>query len=269
MTSELSNIEEIEEEVQGLLCEIIAFHKGKKRKIARRIKKTAHTNQDALALKQFGLPLPADYRALYRNHNGIKISNNLPEDQTGIFFEFQWLEQHVLTNINKVIRAEKLTPNVHRRLLVFPSFLLRALYLDFDLQDNDTVPLVVRSGSLATNGYIAFDSVLAMLRSVHAAHQAGVIHYPGRAEPLNDADGGEAAAMGYQPKELWDVIKTFNSRATYWSHLIEGDIDWKEIDVSLPTDGVVRLSADVYEAVVGDRKQYLKDYPGDDTASDD
>ena len=118
-----------------------------------------------------------------------------------------------------------------------------------DLKPSQTegsqTPLLMRSGILARNSFIGFDSTLAMLRSVCAAQESGVIRYNEGFIPAEEPGGlpTQPNEILYDVKELWDVIRPFNPRADYWPKAIDGSIDWDEIEVEpSPTPWKVQMS---------------------------
>ena len=202
-------------------------------------------------LEQFGVPIPEDFRALYYNYNGMNPGISFTRWERSIFLDFEWPTIQFIITGNKVMRIE--SDLVNDRLNVFSATLGRSLQLDPVSEKDGKVPLLMTLGTLSRNNYIAFDSTLDMLRSVCAAQDAGIIHYE---EKLNREQDREQNEIYYDVKELWDVIKPFNKHAGYWTTLIEGKIEWDEIEVELPKDGIIRLDPEVRKLVIGDPQDY-------------
>ena len=98
--------------------------------------------------------------------------------------------------------------------------------------ENGKVPLVIAIGAISLKSFVAFDSTLDMLRSVCAAHDAGIFQYIEH-------------KIEYDYAEVWDVIKQFNPNSNYWREMISGPIDW---EVEYPPDlqgmvksGIIRM----------------------------
>ena len=78
------------------------------------------------------------------------------------------------------------------------------------------MPLMATLGSLGLKTFHAFDSILAMLRSVCAAQDAGILRYR----------GGE---MRYDFIEFRDVARAHNRNTEYWDLMAAGTLDWEKI----------------------------------------
>lgn len=249
---------EILEEVEDCVQRIKTFQAAQGRRIHKAIKRSRKAREAFAQLEQFELPLPEDFRALYYNYNGAPPGNTLAMWEWSVFFEFEWSTLDSLVRANKIMRLDKTNP-LTDRLDTFHSAEGQSLQLDpGDTGADASVPMLMTLGSLSRNSYIAFDSTLAMLRSVCAAQDAGVLHYVGEGEHIVNPDGGlrETDDIYYDVKELWDVIRPFNPRADYWPALIAGTIEWDEIEVTLPADGVLNLDPEVRRLIVGDPKDY-------------
>ncbi len=247
---------EILEEVEDCIHRIKAFQEAQGRKIHASIKRARKGRSGMTELGQFGLPIPEDFRALYHNYNGAEGALKLTKWGWSVFFEFDWSCIEHLVKINKVRRLSKRNPLVGQ-LQAFGSAKARTLQLNPGDAQDGAVPLMMTLGPLSRNNYIAFDSTLAMLRSVCAAQDVGILHY-GPLDATSRLDGQklEASEIHYDARELWDVIRPYNPRADYWTALIEGTVDWDEIEVKLPADGKLRLDPEVRRLIVGDPQDY-------------
>lgn len=239
---------EILEEVEDCIVKIKTFQKNNQRRIHSTIKRIPNDINRLSELEQFNIDIPGDFRALYCHYDGTKQSG-FSFWELSVFMQFYWRPVEWLVRTNKIIRIESKNPNLSY-LSVFPSCHALTLNLDPSYKKEGEVPLIVSLGSISKNGYIAFDSTLAMLRSVCAAQAAGILHYEAE---RNDAANREKNEIYYDPKELWDVIKTFNKHAEYWPALIDNKVKWDEIDTSLPTNGVIHLDSEVKKLILGDR----------------
>ncbi len=190
----------------------------------------------------FGLPIPEDFAALYDHFNGITASARLSFWETTVFLDAFWPESAMLVSSNKIARLEKHFA-AERKIRAFLTTHGVSYDLFPDLAQEGVVPLVANLGPLSQRSFIAFDSTLAMLRSVCAAQDAGVLRYaPDRiAHFAPFGRGVEKDEILFDPKNLWEVIRAFNARAEYWALLAEGPIDWQKIAYELPKDGRLQL----------------------------
>jgi hypothetical protein len=174
----------------------------------------------------------------------------MPIWEQDVFLEFRWAEIHAIVIANKIMRLETRDP-LFARLGVFHGRSGRSLQLDPGAAQDGAVPLLMTLGTLSRNHYIAFDSTLAMLRSVCAAQDAGILRYRTTREGTK-----EVGEIEYDPRELWDVIRPFNPRADYWEHLIAGTVDFNEIEFELPKDGRIQMDPEVRRLVFGTPEDY-------------
>jgi len=124
------------------------------------------------------------------------------------------------------------------------------------MAQHGNVPLVANLGSLSRQTFIAFDSTLAMLRTVCAAHDAGLIRYatdriPHYAPFGREVEKNEAI---FDPTDLLDVVHCFNQRADYWSLFAKGPVEWNVIVTKRPPGGRVHLDPAVRAVVLGHPK---------------
>src|SRR6266481_1275227 len=190
----------------------------------------------------FGLPIPEDFAALYDHFDGITASARLSFWETTVFLDAFWPESAMLVSSNKIARLEKHSA-AERKIRAFLTTQGVSYDLFPDLAQEGVVPLVANLGPLSQRSFIAFDSTLAMLRSVCAAQDAGVLRYaPDRiAHFAPFGRGVEKDEILFDPKDLWEVIRAFNGRAEYWALLAQGPIDWQKIAYELPKDGRLQL----------------------------
>lgn len=244
---------EVLEEVEDCIRRVKTFQEAQRRKVHKLFKRSRMGREGIAELAQFNLPVPDDFRTLYHNYNGTKASGVFSMWEQTVFLDFNWWEIQLLVRSNKIRRLDKDNPLVGR-LLAFQATTGLQLELASDMEKHGAVPLLMTLGPLSRKSFIAFDSTLAMLRSVCAAQDAGILHY----ESQNDVpgEGREPGEIYYDLKELWDVIRPFNPRADYWLTMIEGPIDWEEIEVELPKDGILHLDPEVRRLIVGDPKVF-------------
>ena len=247
---------EILEEVEDCIRQIRAFHEAQGRRIFKRIARSRKGREGIKDLETLGLPVPEDFRALYYNYNGTKPSSMLSMWETNVFLQFDWYEIDLVVKLNRVARIRDVNP-VHNRLEVFHSSGMLSMDLRPGSLDASPTPLLMRAGVLARNSFIAFDSTLAMLRSVCAAQDAGILSYNKGFVPA--LESGEQPIQPnqilYDVQELWDVIQPFNPRADYWLKAIEGSIDWNETSVERPPEPwKVQVGAEAARIMFGDPK---------------
>lgn len=240
---------EILEEVEDCIRQVKAFQEAQGRRIHRRIKRSRKGRDGFAELEQFGLSIPEDFRALYHNYNGIEPSL-IPMWEQTVFLEFEWQPVHLLVVGNKVRRLEKLNPLVDR-LNVFNATSAVSMELAPRAEQDGAVPLAMTLGPLSRNHYTGFDSTLAMLRSVCAAQDAGILRYRTEREGVK-----ERGQIEYDPKELWDAIRPFNPRADYWPALIAGTLDWDRVDYEIPAGGVIKMDPEVSRLIFGEPGDY-------------
>jgi hypothetical protein len=199
-------------------------------------------------LEQFGLPIPEDFRALYHNHDGIPLLM-FPEWQQGVFLDFRWLPMEGLVRGNKIMRLASVNP-LAGRLHAFMNTRGLSLQLDPGAAAGGQTPLLMTLGTLSRRHYIAYDSTLAMLRSVCAAQDAGVVRFRDKADP--ERREGE---VFFDPREFWDVVRPFNTRADYWPALVQGCVDFDEIAVAPPENGTLPMSPAMRELMAVDKEK--------------
>lgn len=246
---------EILEEVEDCICRVKEFHAAKGRKIHNAIKRSRKGREGLKELEQFNLPIPDDLKAVYWHYNGTKVSSSVSKWESSIFFEFAWYPIDMLIRGNKIMRLEKQNPLIDR-LNLFRGLQARSLQIDPNDEQDGAAPLLMTLGPLSRNTYIAFDSILAMLRSVCAAQDAGILNYENKGRVAGK--GRELDEIYYDLKEMWDVIRPFNTRTDYWPALIDGKVQWDKIDVNLPENGVLNLDPEVRRLILGDPQSHYK-----------
>jgi hypothetical protein len=243
------------EEIDDCIARIAAFQKASGRRVFKLIKRSRKGRGGMATLAGFGLPIPADFAALYDHFDGIAASARLSFWETTVFLDAFWPDSAMLVAANEIARLEKF-PDAGRKIRGFLTTHGVSYDLFFDLAQGGAVPLVANLGPLSHRSFIAFDSTLAMLRSVCAAQDAGVLRYaPDRiAHFPSFGCGVEKDEILFDPKDLWEVIRPFNARAEYWALLAQGPIDWQNIPYELPKDGRLRLDPAVRAIVLGETK---------------
>lgn len=200
--------------------------------------------------------VPEDFQALYYNYNGIRSLLRPMWTQT-VFFEFFWSELNSQITSNKIRQLEIKRSNEDRIVTTttraFTGVHGNLLELDHSLRKDGQTPLLMTCGTLSRRNYIAFDSTLAMLRSVCAAQDAGILRY--QKERVGSKEAGDII---YDPKELWDVIRPFNPRAEYWPALIAGTVDFDSIHFELPANGIFPKDPEMSSLVFGDPEDYYR-----------
>ena len=244
---------EILEEVESCILRTSAFLEAQGRRIHKYIKRSRKGRKGLSDLEQFGLPIPEDFRALYHNYDGADAGSAISMWEWSVFLDFEWSRMAELVTGNKIMRLAKQNP-LTGRLHAFRTARALCLQLDPGAEQGGEVPLLMTLGTLSRNSYAAFDSTLAMLRSVCAVQEAGILRY----EEADTAPGSlrDSNEVYYDVKELWDVIRPFNPRADYWPAMIEGTLVWDEIEVELPRSGVLDLDPEVRRLIVGDPEAY-------------
>ena len=243
------------EEIEDCIARIAAFQKASGRRVARLIKKSRKRREGMATLAGFGLPIPEDFAALYDHFDGITASARLSFWETTVFLDAFWPESAMLVSSNKIARLEKHFA-AERKIRAFLTTQGISYDLFPDLAQEGVVPLVANLGPLSQRSFIAFDSTLAMLRSVCAAQDAGVLRYaPDRIAHFPPFGRGvEKDEILFDPKDLWEVIRAFNGRAEYWALLAQGPIDWQKIAYELPKDGRLQLDPEVRAIILGQIK---------------
>ena len=243
------------EEIEDCIARIAAFQKASGRRVAKLIKKSRKGRDGLATLAGFGLPIPEDFTALYDHFDGITASARLSLWETTVFLDAFWPESAMLVSSNKIARLEKHFA-AERKIRAFLTTHGVSYDLFPDLAQEGVVPLVANLGPLSQRSFIAFDSTLAMLRSVCAAQDAGVLRYaPDRIAHFSPFGRGvEKDEILFDPKELWEVIRAHNGRAEYWALLAQGPIDWQKIAYELPKDGRLQLDPEVRAIVLGQIK---------------
>jgi hypothetical protein len=243
------------EEIEDCIARIAASQKASGRRVAKLIKKSGKGREGLAMLAGFGLPIPEDFAALYDHFNGITASARLSLWETTVFLDAFWPESAMLVSSNKIARLEKHFA-AERKIRAFLTTHGVSYDLFPDLAQEGVVPLVANLGPLSQRSFIAFDSTLAMLRSVCAAQDAGVLRYaPDRIAHFPPFGRGvEKDEILFDPKELWEVIRAYNARAEYWALLAHGPIDWQKIAYEIPKDGRLQLDPEVRAIVLGQIK---------------
>ena len=248
---------EVLEEVEDCIRQVKTFQAAQGRRIHKAIKRSRKGGEQVEALKQIFPTLPDDFLALYHHHNGAEPGASLSMWEWSVFLEFEWSSADLLVRRNKIMRLDKDNPLVDR-FDTFHSPEGQSLQLDPGAEKGGAVPMLMTLGTLSRNAYIAFESTLALLRSVCAVQQAGILHYVKKGQRIHHRDGTprEIHDIYYDAKELWDVIQPFNSRADYWPALLKGALEWDEIEVELPQNGILNLDPEVRRLIVGTPEEY-------------
>ncbi|SDE27862.1 hypothetical protein [Rhodospira trueperi] len=238
------------DEIERLVFAIRDFHARHGRSIARRIKRSSKARPRLDELRAFFDPIPEDYAALYTVFDGVRQPDTMSQWQSAVFLGHHWDPIDWVIRGMRIMRIEQ-QRHGFERLPAFRGSATRGS-VDFDVfptwVENGQAPVVANLGSLSPRLFIAFDSVLAMLRSIVAAQEAGVIRF--RAQ--DDEDGHEGETL-FDPGALWDVIAPLNPRADYWRTLRAGPIDWQLDPIKdKPAGGVVPLDPEVRRLIWGD-----------------
>jgi|GEM_PF-4535360 len=159
------------------------------------------------------------------------------------------------------MRIDNANEMVFDRVDTFRSTDGRSLQLDIFNKRDGNIPLLMTLGSLSRNAYIAFDSTLAMLRSICAAQDAGVLKYVENVQNSINSNGTsrELNELYYDVEVLWEVLRPLNLKADYWPALIDGSLEWDEFEVLLPENGILNLDPRVHKLIVGIPEDYLMD----------
>jgi hypothetical protein len=244
---------EILEEIDACIARIAAFQEGCGRRVFQKIKRSRKGRAGMAVLAGFGLPVPEDFAALYYHYNGIGAVR-LSFWEQSVFLDASWPDSGLLWSFNEIARIEK---HFHAERKIRAFHTTRSVSYDLfpDLAQDGAVPLVANR-PLSRRTFIAFDSTLALLRSVCAAQEAGILRYaPERmAHFASYSCDVEAGEILFDPKELWNVIRPFNARAEYWPLLAQGPVDWQEIPYELPKDGRLQLDPKVRAIILGQIK---------------
>ncbi len=240
-------------EVDDCIGKIVGYQRRAGRRVADRIKRSRKGPAGMADLQQFGLPIPEDFAALYEHFNGVPSGGHLSFWESAVFLDAMWPDTALLKSWNEIIRLERQL-RADRTIKVFRATLGVSYDLMPDMAENGEIPLVANLGPLSHRTFIAFDSTLAMLRSVCAAHEAGLIGYAAERMPFfgpfgRDVERNETL---FDPKDLAGLIRKFNRRAEYWSMLAEGPVDWQEIPRKPPESGPLNLDPAVRAIVLGD-----------------
>jgi len=240
-------------EVDDCIAKIAEYQRLAGRRVAGRIKRSRKGPAGIADMHQFGLPIPADFAALYEHFNGVPSGAHLSFWESAVFFDAMWPDSAMLKSWNEIARLEKQL-RAERTIKAFRATLGVSYDLMPDMAENGEIPLVANLGPLSHRTFIAFDSTLAMLRSVCAAHEAGLIGYAAERMPFFEPFGRdvERNEVLYDPKALAGVIGKFNRRAEYWSLLAEGAVDWQEIPRTALGSGPLNLDPAVRAIVLGD-----------------
>lgn len=248
------------DEVEDCITRIRAFQEAQGRRVIKYMKRARKGRAGLAEIDQFGLPIPEDFRALYWNHNGTRETIAITKWESNVFLDFDWPPIDSVVLSNKIIRIDPQGHSLDKLRWLHGS---HGAAIDlFPMRAHDgNVPLVANLEGISTKTFIAFDSTLAMLRSVCAAQDAGILRYQEERGPPREPGGRdiEANQILYDPKELWDVIRPFNPRSDYWTALIAGPIDWELRPLPEPeTPGLVKTHPEVARLLYGEPGEYAK-----------
>ena len=228
---------EVLEEVEDCINRVATFQKAQGRKVHKYIKRSTR-GRDALAeLERSGVLVPEDYKALYWNYNGIEPRVRLSFFQKTVFLDFCWSP---LSQLIELTRDTRSASEFHdpRMTIVFSG--LHGVYLNLSPQhaQDGEMPLVAKMGVRSPKSFVAFGSTLALLRSTCAAQDAGILRYQDTYLPQSDSNSRPVmrAAVQYDVKALWEVIRPFNPRTDYWTAQLDGPIDWQPVIPQMPKD---------------------------------
>jgi hypothetical protein len=240
-------------EIDACITRIVAFQAAQGRQVAARIKRSKKGRAGMTALAALGVPIPEDFAALYEHYDGISAMARMSFWQAAVFLDALWQDSAMLLSANQIARLQQ-HPHAECKISAFRTTHGVSYDLFPDLAENGEVPLVANLGPLSPRTFIAFDSTLAMLRSICAAQDAGVLSYA-TDRIAHYAPFGrrvEENELCFDPKALWDVIRRVNRRCEYWELLAAGPIDWQETTDYLPKDGRLQLDPAVRAIVLGE-----------------
>jgi hypothetical protein len=243
------------EEIDDCIARIAAFQKARGRRVFKLIKSSPKGREGIAAMADFGLPIPEDFAALYDHFDGVAAAARMSFWESTVFLDAFWPESAMLIDSNRIARLEKHFA-AEQKICAFLTTQAVSYDLFPALAQDGAVPLVANLGPLSQRKFIAFDSTLAMLRSVCAAQDAGILSY---AVDRTDffppyGRGVEKDEILFDPKELWEVIRAFNTRAEYWELFAQGPVDWQETSYEMPKDGRLQLDPEVRAIVLGQPK---------------
>ncbi|MBR0643737.1 hypothetical protein [Plastoroseomonas hellenica] len=250
---------DILEEVEDCIRRVKAFQEAQGRRIHRDIKRSRKGREGLAELAALGLTLPEDFRALYHNHNGIRFKI-VSQWEQNVLLDYYWpqIDQTVLSCKIQQVKKRRGDGVSGDRLEVLRGIPgTPFLDLDFDAVRDGAMPLLMNWGRISRRNYIGFDSTLAMLRSVCAAQDAGILRY--RTEREGDRERSE---IDYDPRALWDVIRPFNPRADYWPALIAGTLDWDMIELP-PSNGIIPRDPEIDRLIWGEPGEYQRKWEED------
>lgn len=246
------------DEIDALVERLKALHDEQGRKVAKKLKRTRKGREPIAALAELGLPPPEDLRAFYWNWNGAFGGMTMWEET--VFLNFAWSQARIVHDGARIAQIEEgfyaqqginLSLSTRGEMMtIFPD---RA-------GEAGTGPLEITQPWSATT-YPAFDGIVAMLRSVVAAQEAGLVTYA--PERVDGPDGTIEVEKGepvFDPAALWQVIAPLNPRTAaggaYWPALAAGEIafDGTPPDIS---EGIT-MKPEVVEIVFRDAIEQKK-----------
>ena len=103
------------EEIDDCIARIAAFQKASGRRVFKLIKRSRKGRGGMATLAGFGLPIPADFAALYDHFDGIAASARLSFWETTVFLDAFWPDSAMLAAANEIARLEKF-PDAGRKI---------------------------------------------------------------------------------------------------------------------------------------------------------
>ena len=236
------------EETDDCIRRIKAFHKKHGRRVHKLIVPSEQGWADLHHLEGLDLPIPDDLKALYKHFDGAARTDTMKIPEAAVFLDFEWFEMSLIHDLTLIARHEDM-PFAEERIQFTTS---GATFTNIDLfplrAKNGAAPLMANQAYSSRKLFTAFDSTIAMLRSVCAAHDAGVIRFAARDDPANGIAKHQTL---YDPAELWDAIRPHTPGADYWPALIDGPIDWELLPPPPPKPGAIPGVVEMPEGMIG------------------
>jgi hypothetical protein len=189
-------------EITFLARQIYAFHKARSRKIVRYFRRPRSAADIRLTLEELGVEDIDSWSSLYGTFDGVDPGDKLSRTSGSVFLEWTWESLEFVVDVQR--HAHQTLGQVPPLYFAFSTGGSYSLALAPNAEGRYDDQAIVCTGPGQNSPPVAFDDLVGMLRSVHAAYSRGLVSY-------DDKD-----KVRYDRSAVGRLVAEFNVGATYW-----------------------------------------------------